>query len=60
MAQPLITGGKVLMPGASASGGVIDSHIFVDDDGTPYLFWKNDTNGLWPRPLPGCCASIPS
>jgi hypothetical protein len=41
--QPLIT--------ASASGGVIDSHIFVDDDGTPYLFWKNDTNGLWPRPL---------
>jgi GH43 family beta-xylosidase len=41
--QPLIT--------ASASGGVIDSHIFVDHDGTPYLFWKNDTNGLWPRPL---------
>jgi hypothetical protein len=49
--RPLITGGKVLFPGASASGGVIDSHIFVDDDGTPYLFWKNDTNGLWPRPL---------
>lgn len=41
--QPLIT--------ASASGGVIDSHIFVDDDGRPYLFWKHDTNGLWPRPL---------
>ena len=51
--QPLITGGKVLTPGASASGGVIDSHIFVDDDGAPFLFWKNDTNGLWPRPLAG-------
>ena len=49
--QPLITGGKVLYPGSPASGGVIDSHIFVDDDGTPFLFWKNDTNGLWPRPL---------
>ena len=49
--EPLITGGKVLFPGASASGGVIDSHIFVDEDGTPFLFWKNDTNGLWPRPL---------
>jgi hypothetical protein len=49
--EPLITGGKVLFPGASASGGVIDSHIFVDNDGTPFLFWKNDTNGLWPRPL---------
>ena len=48
---PLITGGKVLFPGSTASGGVIDSHIFVDAGGTPYLFWKNDTNGLWPRPL---------
>lgn len=49
--EPLITGGRVLTPGTPASGGVIDSHIFVDDDGTPYLFWKQDANGLWPRPL---------
>jgi hypothetical protein len=56
---PLITGGKVLYPGGSASGGVIDSHIFVDDDGTPYLFWKNDTNGLWPRPLAGLLREHP-
>ncbi|HJR82867.1 MAG TPA: glycoside hydrolase family 43 protein [Sphingomicrobium sp.] len=56
---PLITGGKVLTPGGSASGGVIDSHIFVDDDGTPYLFWKNDTNGLWPRPLAGLLREHP-
>ena len=33
------------------SGGVIDSHIFVDADETRYLFWKRDTNGVWPRPL---------
>jgi hypothetical protein len=56
---PLITSGKVLYAGGSASGGVIDSHIFVDDDGTPYLFWKNDTNGLWPRPLAGLLREHP-
>lgn len=33
------------------SGGVIDSHLFVDDDGVTYLFWKDDTNSIWPRPL---------
>ena len=57
--QPLIAGGKVLYPGAAASGGVIDPHIFVDDDGTPFLFWKNDTNGLWPRPLAGLLREHP-
>ncbi len=56
---PLITGGKVLYPGTAASGGVIDSHIFKDVDGTPYLFWKNDTNGLWPRPLAGLLREHP-
>ena len=57
--EPLIAGGKVLYPGTAASGGVIDSHIFVDEDGTPYLFWKNDTNGLWPRPLAGLLRAHP-
>jgi arabinan endo-1,5-alpha-L-arabinosidase len=33
------------------SGGVIDSHIFVDSDGDKYLFWKDDRNSIWPRPL---------
>jgi hypothetical protein len=33
------------------SGGVIDSHLFVDRDGGTYLFWKDDTNSIWPRPL---------
>jgi len=33
------------------SGGVIDSHLFIDGDGSKYLFWKDDTNSIWPRPL---------
>lgn len=33
------------------SGGVIDSHLFIDRDGAPWLFWKHDNNGVWPRPL---------
>ena len=56
---PMITGGKVLTPGGPASGGVIDSHIFVDDDVAPVLFWKQDTNGLWPRPLAGLLREHP-
>jgi hypothetical protein len=35
------------------SGGTIDAHIFVDGDGAPMLLWKEDRNGLWPRPLAG-------
>jgi hypothetical protein len=34
------------------SGGVIDSHLFLDPvRGDRYLLWKDDTNGIWPRPL---------
>jgi len=33
------------------SGGAIDGHIFVDDDGERYLLWKEDRNGIWPRRL---------
>ncbi len=32
------------------SGAMIDPHLFVDEDG-PVLFWKQDSNSLWPRPL---------
>jgi arabinan endo-1,5-alpha-L-arabinosidase len=45
--------GQPLLAGDMTGGGVIDSHIFVDDDGRPVLFWKRDTNSLWPRPLAG-------
>jgi beta-xylosidase len=37
--------GKPLLTGA-----MIDAHLFVDDEG-PVLFWKKDSNSLWPRPL---------
>ena len=39
------------VPHGAVSGGVIDSHIFIDADGSRYLFWKDDSNGIWPRPL---------
>ncbi|MGZ2413051.1 arabinan endo-1,5-alpha-L-arabinosidase [Sphingomonas sp. F9_3S_D5_B_2] len=55
---PLITGKPMDTTGLGLdaskpqmSGGVIDSHIFVDGNGDRYLFWKDDTNGIWPRPL---------
>lgn len=41
------------------SGGVIDSHIFSDVNGERYLFWKRDTNGVWPRPLAGLMRERP-
>ncbi len=37
--------GKPLLTGA-----MIDAHLFVDESG-PVLFWKKDSNSLWPRPL---------
>jgi len=50
--KPMDTTGLGLDPAKpQMSGGVIDSHIFVDQDGARYLFWKDDTNGIWPRPL---------
>jgi arabinan endo-1,5-alpha-L-arabinosidase len=33
------------------SGGVIDPHLFVDSNGRTFLFWKEDTNDLWPSLL---------
>jgi len=58
--RPLVSGGVVYPPHDPAdgppppmSGGVIDSHIFIDEQGQPYLLWKSDSNGVWPRPLAG-------
>lgn len=55
---PLITGRPVNTTGLGydrdqpqMSGGVIDSNLFLDADGERYLFWKDDTNSIWPRPL---------
>jgi hypothetical protein len=57
--EPLIAGQPIDTTGLGydetqpqMSGGVIDSHLFVDpQNGDRYLFWKDDTNGVWPRPL---------
>jgi len=56
--EPLITGAPLDTTGLGfdptmpqMSGGVIDSHIFVDANGDKYLFWKDDRNSIWPRPL---------
>ena len=32
-------------------GDVIDPHILVDAEGAAFLFWKEDTNDLWPGRL---------
>jgi predicted GH43/DUF377 family glycosyl hydrolase len=55
---PLVTGTPVNTTGLGydpsqpqMSGGVIDSHILIDTDGEKYLFWKDDQNSIWPRPL---------
>jgi hypothetical protein len=55
---PLVTGAPVNTTGLGLdpqqpqmSGGVIDSHIFVDADGDAFLLWKDDRNSIWPRPL---------
>ena len=58
LGRPLLTGAAVVPAGQLPAtgpprigGGVIDSHIFVDANGDRYLFWKSDSNGIWPRPL---------
>ena len=33
------------------TGGVIDPHLFVDRGGRTFLFWKEDTNDVWPSRL---------
>jgi arabinan endo-1,5-alpha-L-arabinosidase len=55
---PLVTGEPVNTTGLGydasqpqMSGGVIDSHLLLDANGERYLYWKDDTNSIWPRPL---------
>lgn len=33
------------------TGGMIDPHLFVRRDGSVLLFWKRDSNAVWPRKL---------
>ena len=41
------------------TGAVIDAHIFIDGNRGPVLFWKKDSNSLWPRPLAGLLRERP-
>jgi hypothetical protein len=66
LGRPLLAGHTVNSTGLPddaaqprLSGGVIDPHIFIDSDGRPFLFWKADTNGVWPRPLAGLLRERP-
>ncbi len=38
---PFVDKGEPLMPGGILEGQMIDPHAFIDDDGTPYLYWGN-------------------
>lgn len=38
-------------PAPLLTGGVIDAHLFVERDGRILLFWKEDSNAVWPRLL---------
>ena len=29
-------------------GNVIDPHVFIEESGTTYLYWKEDNNDVWP------------
>lgn len=51
LGRPLVTGPWVETSMGRIQCGVIDPHLFVDHDGATYLLWKDDSNGLWPRPL---------
>jgi arabinan endo-1,5-alpha-L-arabinosidase len=47
------------LPEPLLGGGVIDPHLFVHGDRL-LLFWKEDTNGVWPRLLASRLAADPS
>jgi arabinan endo-1,5-alpha-L-arabinosidase len=43
---PFVSGDAPLV-----TGGVIDPHLFVDRVGRTFLFWKEDSNDVWPSRL---------
>jgi hypothetical protein len=49
----------VAAPEPLLSGGVIDPHLFISEE-QRLLFWKEDTNGVWPRLLAAGLAADPS
>ena len=67
-AQPLITGKPVdtiglgYEPERAAAERRSDrfAHLRRSRTATQYLFWKDDTNSIWPRPLAMLLRAIPS
>jgi len=61
---PSPTGPFAALPEPLLAGGVIDPHLFVSGDGTGegrrLLFWKEDTNGVWPQLLAAQLNADPS
>ncbi len=47
-------------PAPLLDGEVIDPHLFVGADGRLLLFWKEDTNGVWPGQLAALMAENPA
>ena len=41
----------VSMDAPLLTGGVIDPHVFVEDDGSSFLYWKEDNNDKWRNSL---------
>lgn len=46
-------------PEPLVGGGVIDPHLVTARDGSPWLVWKEDSNGVWPRVLGALLADRP-
>ncbi|HET9712690.1 MAG TPA: family 43 glycosylhydrolase, partial [Pyrinomonadaceae bacterium] len=45
------TGPFIPSKGPLLAGNTIDPHVFVDESGGAYLYWKKDNNDIWPSCL---------
>lgn len=46
-------------PNPILKGNVIDPHLYVSEDKTTFLFWKEDNNDIWPSLLIGLLNNHP-
>jgi arabinan endo-1,5-alpha-L-arabinosidase len=52
-------GAPLLVDSSGQACGLIDSHLFVDGGDAPILYWKQDSNGVWPPLLARLLRSSP-
>lgn len=57
---PSPAGPFTAQPEPILAGGVIDAHLLVEPSQAPLLFWKQDSNAVWPRLLAGLLAREPA